>query len=174
MDAVTQKEFAKIIGVTSSYVHELKKNGRLVLNSQNRVMVEESKRMIEETSDPLKTGVAEMHVQNRIDKEKPLGTAKFQDSRAKKEHFGALKAEIEHLKMTGELYEKGAANKAVANAATIARNRLESLPDMMAPQLAAEQDENKVRALLIDQIEFVLSELEQGFRTLGKQAKADA
>jgi hypothetical protein len=57
---------------------------------------------------------------------------------------------------------------AVADGDAIIRNRLESLPDMLAPQLAAESNEQKIRALLMDQIEYLLSELSQSFHKLTK------
>jgi hypothetical protein len=49
---------------------------------------------------------------------------------------------------------------------TIIRNRLEAIPDILAPQLAAENDEQKIRIILIDQIEYLLGELSRAFKKM--------
>lgn len=166
MNAVTQTQFAGIIENKKSYVSELKKAGRLVLNSQGRVLVKESLLKIEETKDPSKQGVVDRHKENRGKKQPSQPSPKYQDSRAKKEHFAALKAEIEHKQLVGGLLERESIKHSAAGAGVLVRNRLESLADVMAPQLAVEQDEAKVRAMLIDQIEFILTELERSFKGL--------
>ena len=56
--AVTQSEFARILGVGRSYVTALKKADRLVLNAIGNVLVEESKKRIAETADPNRDDVA--------------------------------------------------------------------------------------------------------------------
>ena len=59
---------------------------------------------------------------------------------------------------------------AIADAVTQIRARLEALPDILAPQLAAEPDEAKCRALLADEIEHALTELARAF---GNVARAE-
>jgi hypothetical protein len=51
----------------------------------------------------------------------------------------------------------------VAAAATTLRTRLEALPDVLGPQLAATRDENAARALLAAEIEHALEELSREF-----------
>ena len=57
---------------------------------------------------------------------------------------------------------------AVADGDAIIRNRLESLPDILAPQLAAEKNEQKIRAILADQVEYLLDELSRTFNGMAK------
>lgn len=57
----------------------------------------------------------------------------------------------------------------VTAAVTTLRNRLEALPDVLGPQLAAELDEERVRAVLTETIEHALNETSRQFHTLAKE-----
>jgi len=161
---VTQTEFAAIIGNEKSYISQLKKEGRLVMKN-GRVMVEESRALIEKTADPSKQGVVERHSKERQQEqpEQNQGDESYNYWKTKNEKQKYLDTLREAQVREGELLEIIDVRETVSDANTIVRNRLESMSSMLAPQLAIEQDENKIRAMLIDQIEFVLSELQQRF-----------
>lgn len=172
---MTPSQFAKHINVKPGYVTQLKAAGRLVMQGE-LIDSEASKLLIEETKDPSKAGVAERHANERQQKQGAPDQealtidpgSNYQKSRAMKEKYNALQAQIAYEKEVGLLLVASDAKAAVADGDTIIRNRLESLPDMLAPQLAAESDEQKIRALLMDQVEFMLSELSRSFHELAK------
>ena len=80
----------------------------------------------------------------------------------------AMQAKIAYEKEVGILLVAHDVKMAVADGDAIIRNRLESLPDILAPQLAAEKDEQRIRALLAEHIEFLLDELSRTFHGMAK------
>ncbi len=173
--AVTQTEFANIIGTEKSYINKLKDTGRLVFDENGKIMVEESKQLIAATKDPSKQGVADRHQQERQEKQSAASEfdevtsragGAYQQARAMKEKYAAMQAKIAYEKEVGELLEIQPTKLAVMDGDVIIRNRLEAMPDVLAPQLAAENDEQKIRIILIDQIEYLLGELSQTFKKM--------
>src|SRR6185312_3772275 len=61
---------------------------------------------------------------------------------------------------------------AVASAATTLRSSLESLPDVLGPQLAAITDEAQARATLAEAIEHALEECSRQFSNIARQISA--
>ena len=183
MSLMSQADFARHIGKTPGYITQQKDAGRIVMQGR-MVNVEESVKLLDETRDPSKIGVVERHDREREQKQasQPVsGTAghllddmtgkagsAYQQARAMKEKYAAMQAKIAYEKEVGILLVAQDARLAVADGDAIIRNRLESLPDMLAPQLAAEMDEQKIRTLLMDHIEHLLSELSQSFYKLTK------
>lgn len=170
MTLMSQSAFAEHTGNTRSYVSQLKTAGRLVMEG-NKVNVEASIKLIKATQDPGKVGVAERHEKDRQQKQTPAVDVEdmegknvgYQQARAMKENYNALQAKIAYQKEVGQLLVANEVKMAVADGDTIIRNRLESLPDMLAPQLAAETDEQKIRSMLMDHIESLLSDLSRSF-----------
>jgi hypothetical protein len=170
MALMNQSEFARHIGVERGYITQLKTAGRLIMQD-GKVDVEASIKKIEETRDPSKAPVAERHAKERnLGKKQPEAIAEnsekidsYQSSRAKKEKYAALQAQISYEKEIGLLLVTQEAKSAVADGDAIIRNRLESLPDLLAPQLAAESDEQKIRAMLVDHVEQLLGDLSRSF-----------
>lgn len=182
MPLMSQAEFAQHIGKTPGYITQLKDAGRLVMQGR-MVDAEASKQRIDETQDPGKVGVSERHQTEReqksFDSAQDMPAPKlddiagkagsaYQQARAMKEKYAAMQAKIAYEKEVGLLLVASEVKMSVADGDAIIRNRLESLPDMLAPQLAAESDEQKIRALLMDQIEHLLGELSQSFHKLTK------
>lgn len=189
---MNQQEFAAHIGKTPGYVTKLKKNGRLVIDD-GRINVEASLKLIEETQDPSKAGVIERHNRERqgkaqaptadtpaqLDIGKPEPSAAvydftasekagsvFQQSRAIREKYNAMAAKRDYEISIGTLLVATEVAGVIANAATIVRTRIESMPDILAPQFAAEKDEQKIRALWIDYNEMMLTEMCKQFQKL--------
>ena len=152
--AVSQAEFARLIGVGRSYVTALKTAGRLVLDHEGKVLVEESKAAIAQSSGaPERAAVVQ---------------PAFADARDKKEHYAAELARLDYEERCGKLIVAADVVAAVADSAVTLRTRLESFPDQLAPQLAAMADEQQVRAMLAEQIEILLGELSGKFSEIGK------
>jgi hypothetical protein len=193
---VTFKAFARILGERSpSYVHQLKEEGRLVLSVDGkRVLVDESLARIRDTASPAHVGVAARHAADRatqpgagaptppnaspVDAVPPEGpepdstSSGFQYWRERSEKAKALANERENAIADGKLMDAAEVEAAVAAAATTLRSRLESLPDVLGPQLAAISDEAQARATLAEAIEHALEEASRQFLALAKQGGA--
>ena len=83
-------------------------------------------------------------------------------------------ARLDYETRCGTLMDASDVRAVVANAATTLRTRLELLPDQLAPQLAAQPDENTVRAILANEIEALLADLAAGFTSLQRSGAASA
>lgn len=178
MTLMNQSQFASHLGRHRSYVTELKQKGLIVMRA-GKVDVEASEKLMAELADPAKQAVAERHAENRG--EKPQAPAAdnhdevtgragsvYQNARAMKEKYNAMAAKMAYEKELGILLVADEARTAVADGDAIIRDRLESLPDVLAPQLAAETDEQKIRMLLFDQVEQLLTELSRTFYAMTK------
>jgi len=170
---MNQADFARHIGATPGYITQLKTAGRLVMQGR-MVDAEASVKLIADTHDPGKAGVAERHEKER--EQKQTGQALditmegsiYQHYRAMNEKSKNQLLDMEVKQKQGILLVADEVRMAVADGDAIIRNRLESLPDMLAPQLAEISDEQKIRALLMDQIEYLLGELSRSFHTMTK------
>lgn len=178
MTTMSKSQFAEHINRVPGYITQLKDAGRLVMDG-DKINVEESIRLIEATREPSQALRADLHQQDRDRKAAPgyvsgaerpgldeitgkAGSA-FQQARAMREKYAAMQAKISYEKEVGTLLVAHDVKMAVADGDAIIRNRLESLPDILAPQLAVEKDEQRIRALLAEQIEYLLDELSRTF-----------
>jgi hypothetical protein len=194
-DTATFAEFARIAKFRPSYITELKAVGRLVLTADGkRVRVAESLKRIDDTKDPAKIGVARRHAAARVasaasaavdqdeppegagsDTEPPEEPADqkdegFQYWKRRRERANALQVERANAIADGQLIYADEVAKAARGAVATLRTRLESLPDVLAPQLVVITDEAKARALITSAIEHALDELTRQFGALAKDA----
>lgn len=190
-ETATFAEFARIAGFKPSYVTQLRKDNRLVLDSNQRVRVAESLARIAETKDPSKIGVAARHAAQRGQTPAASGNVasqggdiipeldddevenpNFQASRAKKEHYLALAAKRDYEMSIGKLLNAEDIAATVADAVVTLRTQLESLATMLAGPVATEPDESRCRALIAEYHEHALGELARSFRKLTPEAQA--
>lgn len=163
--AVSQAEFARILGVQRSYVTALKQAGRLVMNAIGNVLVEESKRRIAETGDPNRDDVKERHAENRGEATAEAGDRKGKterDYKADRMKYDALSARLEYERAIGKLVEKADVEAAVADIVTAFRQGLENMPHRTAPELVG-KDLDAIRVTLKIEIHGLLAEMERGF-----------
>lgn len=177
----SQADFAAIANVRRSYVTALKKAGRLVLDAEGKVLVAESLARIEATRDPAKAAVAARHAEARgaalpsapVDDAGPEPeptTAGFQHWRERSEKAKALAAERENAIADGKLMAADDVAAQVSHALTVLRNALERLPDILGPQLAAEQNEARCRGLVAEAVELALEETSRRFAGIAGEA----
>jgi len=172
-NAVTQAEFARLIGVGRSYVTALKKADRLVLNAIGNVLVEESKKRIAETSDPNRDDVAARHAAAR--QEAPIETDNddkpedetpgghdYHKARAQKEHYFAEQARIDYERAIGKLIEKSDVAAAIEDVTSVIRQVLENMPHRTAPELVG-KDLDAIRATLKQEVHNALADMEREF-----------
>lgn len=177
-ETMTRSEFAAYINVKPGYISQLITAGRIVLTDNGkRVQVAASMDRMEATRDPSKIGVAERHAVERgeeirknetetIDREisamEKAGNL-FQASKALREKYSAMTTKLEYEVLIKQYLKTDEVAYAVSNAGVIVRARLESIPDTLAAQLAAEKDEQRCRAILAENIEITLTELNHRF-----------
>jgi hypothetical protein len=160
---MSRSEFAAHIGCAKSYITKLGTQGRLVMgqgDNAERVDVVATKALLAQT-----TGAPERA-------NEAAQTPLFTDAKDQKEHYQAQMAKLDYEERVGNLLQVGDVRAVVASAATSLRARLETMPDTLAPELAATQDESRVRALLAGEIESALSELSHQFAKLAEPEKA--
>jgi hypothetical protein len=185
--------FARILGVKPQAVTALRHADRLVLTPDGkRVLVLESQQRLVATADPSKAGVVARHAAARQasagDGEAPPAggqpphasepdddthaTTGYQHWKERNERAKALAGERDNLIAEGKLMDAGEVAAAVAAATTQLRARLEGLPNVLGPQLAAIHDEGEARAILAEAIEHALEETARQFSILAKQVTA--
>ena len=187
MTVMSKAEFADSRGWSRPYVSKLGKQGRLVLTEAGKVDVEATLALLSDTADPSKTGVAERHQQERVEKGvhalvSPLappsslptsgGGDTYQKARAHRETYLALLAEDEFLKGRGALVERVAVDRAAFSAARTLRDLILGLPPKAAGELIAITDTWEMERRLTELLRGVLedaaslvqldAELEQG------------
>lgn len=181
------KEFAVILGnVKPGYVSQLKRDGRLVMAEDGkRVQVAESLQLIKDTRDPSKLGAVRRHAAARAaeadaapvttpEADDPADDAldglgrTFHEARARREHYQALEAKRAYEVAIGKVVDARDVANVVSSAVVTLRTRLESLPDLLAPQMVGLPDEGRARALLAEAIEHALDEASRQFSTLAK------
>lgn len=174
---MTPREFAAHLGFRPHYGHQLLKDGRLVLAPDGKnVLVAESIARMQETADPALGATVARHAAARAAaKEQPQQTAgavdnaddgaddapllpsagnageTYQQARAVKERFLALEAKRSYEVAIGQLRDAREVEAVAATAMTELRLRLENLASTIAPVIAAEPDESRVRAMLQDE-----------------------
>jgi len=186
--------FAQRIMRAPSYVTQLRKAGRLVLSADGKgVLVAESIKLIADTSDPSRAGVQARHAAQReaggATATPPPATgrhggeahdpAPFGDDPHSKRRSKALadKAEADARKALrdeqaelGELLRRADVVTVVAEAVALLRSALENLPSQVAAELAATDDEGRVRVTLTEAIESRLGDLARRAGAIGRAA----
>lgn len=180
MQAMSKSEFAAYKGWSKPYVSKLAKQGRLVLTADGKVDVVATEALLERSADPSKTGVAERHQRERIergvtahlapaapplDPSPEVGEAgkepDFQKARARREHFLARLAENEARKSDGELVERAKVEQAAFAAGRLLRDLLLGLPKQISAELSAITDPWEVERRLTAGLRRVLEDAQR-------------
>ena len=180
----TFKAFAAIAGCKPPYVTALRKAGRLVLTDDGRaVKVAESLARIAATRDPAMQAVADRHAAARgaalatattEDEESSADEADadagpdYQQWKARRERAAALREEMRLGEEGGDLIRREEAVAVVSSAFVALRVGLEAMPDSIAPTLASESDEARVRILLGEEVERLLANLSAEIAAMGR------
>lgn len=193
-EVLTLKEFAALARFQQSYCTQLKREGRLVMTDDGKlVRVAESLARIEATRDPSKAGVAARHADARgeaaltghaaqaadvpaaegdDDQAGGLGYD-YQNSKAKREHYAAEREHMAFRKEAGELMEASLVVSAFADAGAVVRTRVESWQSNVAPRLVG-LGEAAIRAVLADEGEALLRDMVGALSRSVPQSEGDA
>lgn len=143
--AVPQKEYAQLRGISEAMVSKYKSAGRLVLDNQGFVLIEETDQLLTRTLDPLHGG--DRSGKSGVPEKITYLEAKTEEARAR-----ATKATLEAEIMSGTLVRTAEVEAEAFARARGAQEVLMAIPDRMAPLLAAESDVAKIHALLSDEL----------------------
>lgn len=185
MTEMLKSEYADSRGWSRPYVSKLAREKRLVLSADGkRVDAEATDALLAETADPSKSGVAQRHQKDRVDKHvvelvkpgapasEPAAAPKaprsptdaghnFQNSRAKREHYLAGLAEDEYLRTHGELALVADIRRAGYSTARMLRDLLLGMPRQIAAELAAIDDAWELERKLTEELRRVLADAER-------------
>lgn len=184
-------QFNTHMGYKGRYAYQLAKEGRLVFAPDGKhVLVAESIKRIEATRDPSRQGVADRHAKERgysvstqctpdngLQGETAAnqGAAsadsyQYQDAKAKKEHYAALREEAAYRKEMGELMDAGEVLGAFADAGAKVAGVLDALPATVGPMLVGQSQEEVMR-ILAEQMDIARAEMAAALNKLAAEVE---
>ena len=89
----------------------------------------------------------------------PLGGPSYAQSRAIREAYAARLAKLDYEERSGAVVRTDKVKVGWFNALRVVRDRILNLPDRLAPLLAAESDERRVREMLVVELRTVLADV---------------
>lgn len=174
MTAVTQSEFARLMGVNRSTVSRTWKGaGRLVMQG-DLVDVEASRARIKGTADPNRDDVAARHAAARPPESTPsapppaaqsddrIGNS-YQAARAIKEKYAALAAKADYERTIGQLIPRADVQESLDDLVAFARTGIENLPHRVASQLVG-KDYETIIATLRQEVVALMADMHKGAR----------
>lgn len=184
-------QFNTHMGYRGRYAYQLAKEGRLVFAPDGKhVLVAESIKRIEATRDPSRQGVADRHAKARGYSVSMQGTPdnglqgeaaanhgaasadsyQYQDAKAKKEHYAALREEAAYRKEMGELMDAGEVLGAFADAGAKVAGVLDALPATVGPMLVGQSQEEVMR-ILAEQMDIARAEMAAALNKLAAEVE---
>ena len=165
MALVNGVEFSRIAGWGTKHTSALKSAGRLVMKGK-LIDVDASLARVAETSHPSYA----KNAGRRTAEQRPVEThsadiipESYQRSKAIKALFDSKLTRLEYERAVGDVVAVHDVEKNLATAVTTFRSRLEGLPAKLGIQLAAENSEDRCIALLAEEVERCLGELQSAF-----------
>jgi len=153
---ISQAECARRMDVTRAAVGVMIQSGRLSKDDRGRVNWTTAREEWE-----AKTQHEKRH--NGRLREAPLAaTATLATYKASHEEWRAKTAELEYRKAVGELVEREVVKRRWSDLARRTRQRIESLPDRLAGELAAIDDPIEVHRILREEIRVACAEIAAG------------
>lgn len=153
-------EYAKHRGVSKTQVGKYIESGRITARRVGRgweIDAEQADRQLDANRSPDRGG------RNAVaDEMSGKVGASYAQARAMRETYAARILQLEFQEKSGRLVEKNELRLRLAKLHMAVRDSLRTIPDRVAPVLAAETDQSKIHALLLKEIGQALEGL-QGF-----------
>lgn len=142
--SVSQREYARMRGISEVQVSKYKNSGRLVLDTSGAVIVAASDHLLAEILDPLRGG----------DRTKRGGSDRISYLEAKTDEARAraVKATLESELMAGELVRVEEVEAEIFARARGAQELLMALPDRLSPLFAAEANPATIHQMMTDEL----------------------
>lgn len=150
---VSQAEFARRNGWAKSYVTKLKGEGRLVMTDDGKHLL---------AAESLARIAATTHAPGRASD--PATSPAYRSDRDRREFYDAETARLDLEERLGKLARTSEIIATLADAASIARGKLESWGARLTPQIAAlGGNEARIRRVIDDQVRLLLQDLSDRF-----------
>lgn len=177
-DRISLSELARRLKHNKGYIHKLKARGVLEFDSDGLIDEEEARAAIERNRDPAKEYMGAVNQQQREQAQEaaagpsdapadseaaaaaPSANATFMRARTMGAALDAKMKQLDYRQRCGELVEARQIKQSLVSAIVIVRNALARIPDRLADRLAAERDAKRCYALMNEEIELLLSDLE--------------
>ncbi len=165
INLVSQAGFARRLGVSRQYVHQLVSIGLITLDKDGLIDSAKAVHAIEAAQDPARPrtrsgGEAE-----------DLAGASYHEARALKERYAALLRKLEYERLSGELIPAEEIVGAWQQLVAAFRSRILSLPSKLAPQVEM-RESRYIQTTLTAAVREALEELSQ-FRLPRRRARGN-
>lgn len=164
-NGISQRAFARMIGVYVRAVQEAIESGRIVTLPNGKIDPVQAKRDWADNTDLSKGGtVIEIDdeieaTENEVQASGKRPSAVYAEARAKREEFNAKIAQMEYELAAGKLVDAARIQNEAFRLARITRDALLNIPNKIAHELAAEKDPHKIHTLLTGAITSALEGL---------------
>ena len=149
MELITQTEFAKMVGVSQPYIAKLIRKGVFIDCIKDKKLIKKC---------ALK---AYYNSKKRKSIEDYSRLSPLQKVQVKKDEWAAKLNELHYRVQTGEFKDREEIDKRAENVLVAFRNKMLALPTKAAPVLVGMNDEEKIKAIIVNYIDEALSELER-------------
>ena len=183
-EVISQAEFARRIDKSPAYVCNLKKRGCLALADNGKILYRASLEKMGESVDvtvfsPNRKPGAQMPAATDRQPASITGSdsggmpGSYIESKTLEKHYDAKIKRAKYLELMGELVAVEQVREVIFNASVLLRQHLEQLADTLAPRICQSEDENEIRALLLEEVEYALGNLAQTLRQYAEQSKQE-
>ena len=157
MEPVTTKELSQMLGITIGRISQLKTEGRFAgcfTVERNRILWDEEKAVDAYKNANPSTSISPDRLATSA-----LDIPTFNESKAKSEHFRAELARLELETKEEQLVEASRVEREAFTVARSVRDALNTIPDRVSNQLAAESDPVIIHKNLSEEIRKALERL---------------
>jgi hypothetical protein len=150
---LTKHAFAKRIGVDTTYIDKLVKDGKLSTLKDGRLALDQALREMKDFADPAqpKRGKGKKGLKLPKIGSDP-NTVTFADVKKAKEFYGSQLQRLKYELESGRLVDAASVKKAAFDQYRIVRDTLLAIPDRISSLIAAERSAEKVHELLTREI----------------------
>ncbi len=157
INLVTQAAFARRLGTSRQYVHQLVSIGLITLDKDGLIDSAKAVRAIEVAQDPARPRT---RPQQQADAE-DLAGASYHEARALKERYAALLRKLEYERLSGELIPAEEIVGAWQQLVAAFRAKCLALPSKLAPRLVGINESRTIQNILNVAVREALQELSQ-------------
>jgi len=167
MTKLSQRAYAKHIGMSEAAVRKAIKTGRINLDQNNKINPEVADRQWSENTDPSKQRNISnndniLTANNTSNQETVNSNLTYQKSRAVKETYEAKLRKLEYDIKSGKFIEAAKVKISAFNAARMVRDKLLNIPNQAAPMIINKSDIFEIKQILKNHITKALEELSGG------------
>lgn len=166
-NAVSQSEFARVIGIKQPTVWEMKANDKLVIqysSGHDKILVEESiaklnaemsmhKKFAADASDTeIEDDISQLNLESKNAQEL------YNNAKALKEKALALQADVDYKKAIGDLVERDVVERIIFERSRQFRDGVAATSKRLAPLIVGKDSLKEVEILINDELRYMLDQ----------------